>query len=169
MCGIHGFAWKDTDRSVSRMIEAAKHRGPDGKGHWGDGFLTLGHNLLADNDNADMTFGGGGSTNGNDPYLEYTFTAPGTYVIGVAKFNSTIDRVVLGRAAMKEAMSTGRYRRTTTMPTFSPRATRASTASRAAPARVRRGPTCAATSRATPLRARAWSLRLTSSAPTGRS
>ena len=49
----------------------------------------LGGTLLADNDNADMTFGGGGSTNGNDPYLEFTFTTAGTYVIGVAKFNST--------------------------------------------------------------------------------
>ncbi len=47
MCGIHGFAWKDADDSVGRMVSAAKHRGPDGSGTWGDSRLTLGHNLLA--------------------------------------------------------------------------------------------------------------------------
>lgn len=47
MCGIHGFAWRDADGAMGRMVEAARHRGPDGAGEWGDARVTLGHNLLA--------------------------------------------------------------------------------------------------------------------------
>ena len=32
---------------MASMVEKAKHRGPDGKGIWGDEFITLGHNLLS--------------------------------------------------------------------------------------------------------------------------
>ena len=32
---------------MEAMVEKAKHRGPDGKGIWGDEFITLGHNLLS--------------------------------------------------------------------------------------------------------------------------
>lgn len=46
MCGIHGLAGNDRP-AVSRMIDAAKHRGPDGQGIWSDGHVTLGHNLLS--------------------------------------------------------------------------------------------------------------------------
>jgi asparagine synthase (glutamine-hydrolysing) len=47
MCGIHGFCWKDQDKSIDKMISAASHRGPDGSGSWGDAHITLGHNLLS--------------------------------------------------------------------------------------------------------------------------
>jgi asparagine synthase (glutamine-hydrolysing) len=47
MCGIHGFTWKDPDNAIDRMVSAAAHRGPDGSGTWGDGRITLGHNLLS--------------------------------------------------------------------------------------------------------------------------
>ncbi len=47
MCGIHGFAWKDTGGQADAMVAAARHRGPDGSGTWGDDRVTLGHNLLA--------------------------------------------------------------------------------------------------------------------------
>jgi len=47
MCGIHGFCWKDQDKSIDKMIAAARHRGPDGSGSWGDTHITLGHNLLS--------------------------------------------------------------------------------------------------------------------------
>lgn len=47
MCGIHGFCWKDTTGAIDQMLELAKHRGPDGRAHWSDNYLTLGHNLLA--------------------------------------------------------------------------------------------------------------------------
>jgi asparagine synthase (glutamine-hydrolysing) len=47
MCGIHGFCWKDKDKSINKMVASAKHRGPDGSGSWGDDYITLGHNLLS--------------------------------------------------------------------------------------------------------------------------
>lgn len=47
MCGIHGFSWKDSSDSMPTMINKANHRGPDGKGIWGDHYITLGHNLLS--------------------------------------------------------------------------------------------------------------------------
>ena len=47
MCGIHGFCWKDQNKSIDKMISAASHRGPDGSGRWGDAHITLGHNLLS--------------------------------------------------------------------------------------------------------------------------
>ena len=47
MCGIHGFCWKDQNKSIDKMIAAARHRGPDGSGSWGDAHITLGHNLLS--------------------------------------------------------------------------------------------------------------------------
>ncbi len=43
-------------------------------------------NLLAGND--DQHDGGLGSSSGVDSYIDYTFAAPGTYVVAVAKFNS---------------------------------------------------------------------------------
>ena len=46
MCGIHGLLGKD-EHAVSRMIDAAQHRGPDGRGIWSDSRITLGHNLLS--------------------------------------------------------------------------------------------------------------------------
>jgi len=47
MCGIHGFAWKDKDGSMTRMLTLAQHRGPDGSSSWGDDRITFGHNLLS--------------------------------------------------------------------------------------------------------------------------
>lgn len=47
MCGIHGFTWRDTDKSLDCMTEAARHRGPNGTGAFGNDHITLGHNLLA--------------------------------------------------------------------------------------------------------------------------
>lgn len=47
MCGIHGFCWRDQDKSIDKMISEAAHRGPDGSGSWGDDHITLGHNLLS--------------------------------------------------------------------------------------------------------------------------
>jgi asparagine synthase (glutamine-hydrolysing) len=56
MCGIHGFCWQDPDKStVTRMIRAAHHRGPDGNGTWGNQFITLGHNLLAISDEPSLS------------------------------------------------------------------------------------------------------------------
>lgn len=46
MCAIHGFGWTDANAG-RRMVEAARHRGPDGSGVWADRRVTLGHNLLA--------------------------------------------------------------------------------------------------------------------------
>lgn len=47
MCGVHGFCWRDDAGDAARMLGAAAHRGPDGSGAWGDGRVTLAHNLLA--------------------------------------------------------------------------------------------------------------------------
>lgn len=56
MCGIHGFCWHDPDKSaINGMIDAARHRGPDGSGSWGDRLLTLGHNLLAISDEPSLS------------------------------------------------------------------------------------------------------------------
>jgi len=46
-------------------------------------------NLLAQNDDSLTTEGQGGSTAGRDSFLEFTFTAAGTYILGVAEFFST--------------------------------------------------------------------------------
>ncbi|MCA9072809.1 MAG: PPC domain-containing protein, partial [Planctomycetaceae bacterium] len=48
--------------------------------------------LLASNDDWDNTFPfttDNGSTNSQDPFIQYTFAEAGTYVIGVARFDST--------------------------------------------------------------------------------
>lgn len=46
MCGIAGAAGKDSEASVQRMLEAIKHRGPDGTGMFCVGDITLGNVLL---------------------------------------------------------------------------------------------------------------------------
>jgi asparagine synthase (glutamine-hydrolysing) len=46
MCGIAGAAGKDTEASVQMMLEAIKHRGPDGTGMFSMGEVTLGNVLL---------------------------------------------------------------------------------------------------------------------------
>jgi asparagine synthase (glutamine-hydrolysing) len=46
MCGIAGAAGKDSEASVQRMLEAIKHRGPDGTGMFSLGDITLGSVLL---------------------------------------------------------------------------------------------------------------------------
>ena len=46
MCAIHGIFWPSKE-SMSKMIEQAHHRGPDGNGQWNDEHITLGHNLLS--------------------------------------------------------------------------------------------------------------------------
>lgn len=46
MCAIHGIFWPSKE-SMSKMIEQANHRGPDGNGQWNDEHITLGHNLLS--------------------------------------------------------------------------------------------------------------------------
>jgi asparagine synthase (glutamine-hydrolysing) len=55
MCGIAGFIAREPDRQLERartleqMLEALRHRGPDGTGLWRDpsGFAALGHRRLA--------------------------------------------------------------------------------------------------------------------------
>ena len=60
-------------------------------------FNALTGELLADNDDFDTSAGGRGSsanlgTGGRfDSYLNYVFSAPGTYVLGVGRFNSFVD------------------------------------------------------------------------------
>ncbi len=46
MCGIAGSAGKDSEASVKKMLEAIKHRGPDGSGTFSIGDITLGNVLL---------------------------------------------------------------------------------------------------------------------------
>ncbi len=46
MCGIAGAAGKDSETSVKNMLEAIKHRGPDGSGTFSIGDITLGNVLL---------------------------------------------------------------------------------------------------------------------------
>jgi asparagine synthase (glutamine-hydrolysing) len=46
MCGIAGAAGKDSGASVKKMLEAIKHRGPDGAGTYSIGNITLGNVLL---------------------------------------------------------------------------------------------------------------------------
>ncbi len=45
--------------------------------------------LLASNDDSPTFLGAGGSTSGLDSYINYTFQAPGNYVIGVGRFPSS--------------------------------------------------------------------------------
>jgi asparagine synthase (glutamine-hydrolysing) len=46
MCGIAGAAGKDSEASVKKMLEAIKHRGPDGTGIFSQGDVALGSVLL---------------------------------------------------------------------------------------------------------------------------
>ncbi len=46
MCGIAGAAGKDSEGLVKKMLEAIKHRGPDGSGTYSHGNMTLGSVLL---------------------------------------------------------------------------------------------------------------------------
>ncbi|MCZ7394352.1 MAG: asparagine synthetase B [Candidatus Methanoperedens sp.] len=46
MCGIAGAAGKDSEALVKKMLEAIKHRGPDGSGTCSLGDITLGNVLL---------------------------------------------------------------------------------------------------------------------------
>ncbi len=46
MCGIAGAAGKNSEASVKKMLEAIKHRGPDGSGTFSIGDITLGNVLL---------------------------------------------------------------------------------------------------------------------------
>ncbi len=46
MCGIAGVAEKDSEALVKKMLEAIKHRGPDGSGIYSIGDITLGNVLL---------------------------------------------------------------------------------------------------------------------------
>ena len=46
MCGIYGITAKD-HKFINQYIDKCSHRGPDGRGTWGDDTVTLGHNLLS--------------------------------------------------------------------------------------------------------------------------
>jgi asparagine synthase (glutamine-hydrolysing) len=46
MCGIAGAAGKDSEALVKKMLEAIKHRGPDGSSAYSIGDITLGNVLL---------------------------------------------------------------------------------------------------------------------------
>ena len=46
MCGIYGITAKDHG-FINQYIDKCNHRGPDGRGTWGDDTVTLGHNLLS--------------------------------------------------------------------------------------------------------------------------
>ena len=46
MCGIYGITAKDYG-FINQYIDKCSHRGPDGRGTWGDDTITLGHNLLS--------------------------------------------------------------------------------------------------------------------------
>ncbi len=46
MCGIAGAAVKDSETLVKKMLEAIKHRGPDGAGTSSAGEITLGNVLF---------------------------------------------------------------------------------------------------------------------------
>jgi len=46
MCGIYGITARDPE-FINQYINKCKHRGPDGRGTWGDDTVTLGHNLLS--------------------------------------------------------------------------------------------------------------------------
>ncbi len=46
MCGIAGVAGKNSKALVKKMLEAIKHRGPDGSGVYSNGDITLGNVLL---------------------------------------------------------------------------------------------------------------------------
>ncbi len=48
-------------------------------------------NLLAEDDDSDITEGAAGSFSGTNSLIEYTFDEDGTYVVGVGAFDSTVD------------------------------------------------------------------------------
>lgn len=47
MCGISGFTGTPNAQALSRMLDALRHRGPDGAGQWYDGRISLGMRRLA--------------------------------------------------------------------------------------------------------------------------
>jgi len=61
MCGIAGAAGKNAKVLVLNMLEALKHRGPDGFGTFSDGYMTLGNVLLKITGDKDQPMTNGGS------------------------------------------------------------------------------------------------------------
>ncbi len=61
MCGIAGAAGKDSEASVKKMLEAIKHRGPDGSGTYSIGDITLGNVLLKITGDAQQPLTDGGA------------------------------------------------------------------------------------------------------------
>jgi asparagine synthase (glutamine-hydrolysing) len=56
MCGVHGFVGGQRNyAALKAMLAACDHRGPDGRGVWGDGRVQLAHNLLATRGPADLS------------------------------------------------------------------------------------------------------------------
>ncbi len=47
MCGIAGYTGPETGGLLDRMVDAIRHRGPDGDGIWSDGHVHFGHTRLA--------------------------------------------------------------------------------------------------------------------------
>ncbi len=66
MCGITGAAGKGSEALVKKMLEAIKHRGPDGSGTFSIGDITLGNVLLkiTGSKNQPLTDGGALTYNG---------------------------------------------------------------------------------------------------------
>lgn len=61
MCGIAGAAGKEAKVLVMNMLEVLKHRGPDGRGTFSDGDITLGNVLLKITGEQDQPISNGGA------------------------------------------------------------------------------------------------------------
>ncbi len=61
MCGIAGAAGKDSEKLVKKMLEAIRHRGPDGCGTYSLGDITLGNVLLKITGNKSQPLHNGGA------------------------------------------------------------------------------------------------------------
>jgi asparagine synthase (glutamine-hydrolysing) len=72
MCGIAGVAGKDSEASVKKMLDAIKHRGPDGFGTFSIGDITLGNVLLKITGNAHQPITNGGALTYNGEIYNFS-------------------------------------------------------------------------------------------------
>ncbi len=77
MCGIAGAAGKDSEALVKKMLDAIKHRGPDGSGLSTIGDITLGNVLLKITGNRSQPLSDGGALTYNGEIYNFKEIAKG--------------------------------------------------------------------------------------------
>jgi hypothetical protein len=85
------YAFEVTEAGVTGYFDI--DYGAGGAGSMDTEMCLFGRNgeVLIGNDDSNVTAGAGGSASGSDSYIEHVFAEPGTYVIGVGRFNTVCN------------------------------------------------------------------------------